>query len=176
MFLYLHLFVVLTVLFFSTAITAQAGNTTNTSSTNTKLTLPKGVASIKEVNSICLGTISGRADQVFLFKRYLNDQLIAQGFIVTNDPTSCDAVLEGNLHTTSRNLGPIGLALVGTWTKILAAANMQLKNQNNQLVWKKNFKPYFSFKNPDYVKTDGKSGCAVNIAKAIKASKFNATK
>lgn len=126
------------------------------------------VESIQNVNTICIGQIISDPRYIADFTQYLKIRLQKEGFAVSDNQKSCDATLSGHLKITETKLFWQDQSKRG---KILAWGWMDMKNKNSDVLWEKDFHPYFTLKNPDFVFGDGRSGLAANLAKELAKAK-----
>ena len=115
------------------------------------------VSPLKQVKRLCIGPIIGDPRFSASFEKYLTNRLTLEGF--ETNTTVCDARLVGYLQTKS--------VFELTGKQLLAWADIKLVNVNHEILWAQKCHPYFTLKNPDFVRGDGRSGCAANIAREL---------
>lgn len=95
------------------------------------------IDSVKNVQSICIGTVIGDPIEVGIFVAELKEQLPKRGFSFSDDKKSCDAIIVGRLL-----ISPLFGYMGGRINSVLYAT---LLNQNLKTIWKETIEPPGSF-------------------------------
>jgi hypothetical protein len=90
------------------------------------------VESLKQVESICIGSVAGDPVGVKLFVEKLKEQLPKKGFTLSNDQNACDATIVGRFWVF-----PLG----GVFKTNSAAVEITLQNHDLKTIWEETITP-----------------------------------